>query len=557
MVIIGYTFGSDYYLPPAKVAVNDSVVTRAVMYASQGMFILVIVGLCSLAFNSVEKKLNERFMISSEFPSTSTLSRGIPDTYFEEKLTSGFAEQSISAALDKAPQLDCTLQDIGGQYNFTDRQCSSDSETTSETSAASSITSRSEQGKDERFAASMITSCLKDRNVEAEAKDTHEMTIKEYTRIRLPGVSSTIMPDVSITNKKDEKLKGVEDNYIVFIEVLSETLKKTIKKLYYVLVLQLIYIRSFSKGTVEVSGFVLPKREAKGKIVLATVRWEETLHQFIGSLTVILKGKFLDRLCEVIENQKHFDGIPPQVIYFSNSLSPQGLSVYLNNRAFEQAVFELALSVVFRLDNKVYKMPLDYRSINTLYTFYLKSSSKPKQVLLPEKVLQGNNLNFFVFRYLHPPLDIKSIQSCFDAFAKSVQSAVEELHDMGFVHLDLRVPNICFERINGQWEAVLIDLDRCCSIDHKPPSSVQNNNSVMYNVTFDNSKQYDWRQFAIMLARVVQDNHADYHTAEPEFKDDALGKVLKHCFSNGEKPHSELKWEGQTQKTLNDVLKAS
>ena len=70
------------------------------------------------------------------------------------------------------------------------------------------------------------------------------------------------MPDVSI--KRTTKLK--KTTTVVFIEVLSETLKKTIRRLYYVLVLQLIYTRSLSKGIFEVSGFVLPIKELKGRL---------------------------------------------------------------------------------------------------------------------------------------------------------------------------------------------------------------------------------------------------------------------------------------------------
>ena len=88
------------------------------------------------------------------------------------------------------------------------------------------------------------------------------------------------------------------------------------------------------------------------------------------------------------------------------------LRVYLDDEVYEEAVFTPALSVVFQVCNKAYKMPLDNRSIRTLENlliFYLNSESKPKQVLLPENKL---GCTFFVFRCLHPPLDIKSI--CFD-----------------------------------------------------------------------------------------------------------------------------------------------
>ena len=97
-----------------------------------------------------------------------------------------------------------------------------------------------------------------------------------------------------------------------------------------------------------------------------------------------------------------------------------------------------------------------------------QSGIKPKQVLLPKHIRYGR-LIFFVFRRLHPPLDIKSIRCCFNSFAVSVQSAVEELHRLGFAHLDLRVPNICFEKIDGQWQAVLIDLDYSCDIEDPAP----------------------------------------------------------------------------------------
>ena len=90
-------------------------------------------------------------------------------------------------------------------------------------------------------------------------------------------------------------------------------------------ILLLVYIRSVNKGTFKVSGFVLPRREAIGKIVLATVEWDKKHHQFVGSLTVISKEKFLDSLDEVIKSQQHFNGIPSEATYFSDCLS-QSLS---------------------------------------------------------------------------------------------------------------------------------------------------------------------------------------------------------------------------------------
>ena len=42
---------------------------------------------------------------------------------------------------------------------------------------------------------------------------------------------------------------------------------------------------------------------------------------------------------------------------------------------------------------------------------------------------------------------------------RKIKAALEELHEQGFMHCDVRLPNICF---NEQLAAVLIDVDRAC-----------------------------------------------------------------------------------------------
>ena len=148
-------------------------------------------------------------------------------------------------------------------------------------------------------------------------------------------MSTTVNPDVSITNEKKVN--------IMFIEVTSLALKNTVSKFYYVLVLQLIYVRSFSKETLEVIGFILPTRKAE-KIMLVTVRWDATSFKFVGRFAVVPKGKFFDRLHEVINKQVHY--FDPKEIYFSNIFPSKDIATYLEKSEFEGAVFQLAVSVV-------------------------------------------------------------------------------------------------------------------------------------------------------------------------------------------------------------------
>ena len=48
--------------------------------------------------------------------------------------------------------------------------------------------------------------------------------------------------------------------------------------------------------------------------------------------------------------------------------------------------------------------------------------------------------------------------------------------------------------------------------------------SVMYNVPFSELEQYDRRQFAVMLARIVEGSEDEYHNCLPVFKKDNCGK---------------------------------
>ena len=43
-------------------------------------------------------------------------------------------------------------------------------------------------------------------------------------------------------------------------------------------------------------------------------------------------------------------------------------------------------------------------------------------------------------------------------YSEKVYEALKQLHSFGYVHGDVRLPNVCF---NENFDAVLIDLERC------------------------------------------------------------------------------------------------
>ena len=78
------------------------------------------------------------------------------------------------------------------------------------------------------------TSIIKAMGVENIFMDK---TIEEYKELIAPTISSAIKPDISI--------KDIKDNKIMYIEVLSERLVRTIR--FFDLLLQLLYIRRVNK----------------------------------------------------------------------------------------------------------------------------------------------------------------------------------------------------------------------------------------------------------------------------------------------------------------------
>lgn len=117
----------------------------------------------------------------------------------------------------------------------------------------------------------------------------------------------------------------------------------------------------------------------------------------------------------------------------------------------------------------------------------------------------GNNLLMYSSPALIPPLAPGEIQMCLSNFMVLVAAALQSLHDLGYAHLDVRVPNVCFKRNQDNAHiAVLIDLDRA--------SPAENLEAAIYKGEMYEKKgsrwshaQLDWRQLGILGCRVSKE----------------------------------------------------
>ena len=465
-------------------------------------------------------------MPSTQRDSTSLISKSSPGD-FEKMFTVNFDKSCIKGEVKDYTTQKCTLKDLQKEIEKMDNQrqdADEEEEETDEEEEEPDGKVKKRRIDYDSVGGSIVSRILTSREYTVEV--TNSTSITEYKELIVPTVSSVIKPDISI--------KDSENNKITYIEVLSETLVKTIRKLFFDLLLQLLYIRSVNKKVYEVSGFVLPAGKAD-YIVLATVQWDVREFKFIGKSKPLSSGSFTQKLLDTIETQKtYFKELNPSCKpkYVSQSLSSQDVVAYLGSDEFSQGEFVKCVSIVYMMQDQVYKMPVTGSAEKRLLDlFYQKQGSSPKQVLLPHY----RKKRFFVYPRLDKPSDIKSLKDSYISFAASVINALDELHgQLGLAHLDVRLPNICFRKEDS--EAVLIDLDDSQPIGHRPVG-VFNVDSHMYSKQYENTENYDWRQLAIILLRIWECKDFDYHKGSLEFPKSEFGQELEACFDEGRKPN--------------------
>ena len=124
-------------------------------------------------------------------------------------------------------------------------------------------------------------------------------------------------------------------------------------------------------------------------------------------------------------------------------------------------------SFILQANGKVYKFSLNpalyYRIGNITATIKtaVQYQEQRDRLLLHEEELRVFNLtiSFLQFPAAIPPLSASEARECLVPFLKSTKEAIDQLHSFDFAHLDIRLPNICFRKNDGEVFAVLIDFE--------------------------------------------------------------------------------------------------
>ena len=162
--------------------------------------------------------------------------------------------------------------------------------------------------------------------------------------------------------------------------------------------------------------------------------------------------------------------------------------------------------------------------------------------LLPLAIEQRGRLEFHKFDAIQDPLTRGEAKSCLIPLLNGLRRALEELHSKGIAHLDVRLPNVCF---NNQ-TVILIDLDMCGKADTmcSGRSSFHHHTSDMYHTRHHlTNRQVDWRSVGMMICYILDEKlkPENYHQmlsenlVQSEIRNEPF---VKHLLEEGE-------WDGK------------
>ena len=313
-----------------------------------------------------------------------------------------------------------------------------------------------------------------------------------------PLVTSTHeRADVLVYNKEDTKV-------VLLVEVNSSPMLYTERKAVLGAADMLRLLRHTDKNFSVFTSFVFPKKECPQSVIKVTVKWQnlrfryalqrlQDIQQAVGEVQAVL----IHQMSAVPTLPKE---IKPQLMLLSQD--------ELNGLSSDAPVqLPSQRNIVVADANYIYKVLCDVESALALMNLYVHRglAGQPKHFVLPCPFQQATLFKYEKVHY--SPLEVKDASKVLQTLSEKIKAALDELHEQGFMHCDVRLPNICF---NEQLDAVLIDVDRACRTNDVTWYGVVD--SCMYKVPRGARDTFclDFMQLGWLLAWVLQPEGA-YH----------------------------------------------
>ncbi|XP_065833761.1 uncharacterized protein [Oscarella lobularis] len=406
-----------------------------------------------------------------------------------------------------------------------------------------------------------------------------------HTGNKVDGVLKTVpallaseskKPDVSIVHELSEKFEVP----VLLIEVHSksnesakESYASTINKAMLILFDQMRWLRNADSTITEWSAFVFPAFQTDACVTRVDIEWFEDSIIFDGTYHLLsfnvceiaesIGSTYQRQLEQVLSLSFKIQTTPPRVDY-AIPLKQETIALQFGEGSIqmpsanaivicsykEKSVYKFIFSPVVRDHLSRVRRRL---STNTNYL-----SLRQKAFLLPEpEPVFCLDQDFFKYPLLKLPLGKRDVTRCLADYFESVSLALQQLHECGMAHLDVRLENICFDGSDESgFFAVLIDLDRAKELKSRNTvSRLFYDGSVMYSAPREDWSldKLDWRQLGIAYYYCnCPKPVSNYH--EMKVGEHYTDGYLESLLEGNRSDVSLIPVEKKGSQTLNDVL---
>ncbi len=312
---------------------------------------------------------------------------------------------------------------------------------------------------------------------------------------------------------------------VLLIEVESSNdVENTISKLATGIMSQILYLRKCGNFIDSLKGFFLPVNRRFGEEVTGTFVEDGLVFQFERNAL-----EFNNVVPSIVRAWRDQKDISP-IHGISSVTLPLSPAVITSKFGTNSRQVSSGLSVVIHdADNRsFYKHCLV--SNDSQFRLYLEPT-RPTLSVYPD----GQPIIFlkkFFFKYpaMLPPLKKRDISSgVLIKLVNGTIAALQELHDLGYAHNDVRLENICF---TTDHKPVLIDLERKIEESGIAFRGGYGSSTMYTHIQREwTYKQSDYRQLSIMITYIQStDPCIQYHSIQV---DDTAHEFLKNMFNQG------------------------
>lgn len=282
------------------------------------------------------------------------------------------------------------------------------------------------------------------------------------TILKVKNMSISVIPACYFNAKKNKGDVVVCKNNttLLYVEVHSgqgaDTFVQTTRKTILCLLSYLRLLKAFSCVEPEISAFVFPRNEVRQCVVRVKMQYIANSVKFAYSLNCLNLDEVGRELVDaLLTNKMVCQNLDPHPNFnYIVFLSDQEIEGKWKRQGYK--LHKSKFGILLMNENKCLKKPLYKSHYSRIEILYLRNTIKPGSIHhIPTYSLVKDG--FFTYdKVPHDPLSLGEAKLCSCKLVKKVHQIIQDLHNEGIMHHDLRLPNICFD---ATFNPVLIDLE--------------------------------------------------------------------------------------------------